>query len=205
MFTSLKYVLEKTSEIFYRIYCIAKYELLADMRDSKFGIFWNFASPAIQVLTYWLIFGLAWNRKPIGDIAYLPGLSSATLPGGLSSPVFRAGAALYFQNRRYYKNEISGKYSSRNDLRQRIFNHLCMLLIAFITIFICGFGPNIYWLGLIYYAVCAFAFVEGFSSSHRFIMLWRDVCKLVTSLIRIAYVLSLRYLGMSVSGHRSFP
>ena len=35
------------------------------MRDSKFGIFWNFASPTIQVFTYWIVFGVAWNRKPI--------------------------------------------------------------------------------------------------------------------------------------------
>ena len=54
MFTSVKYVLTENFQNLYRIYCIAKYELLADMRDSKFGIFWNFASPAIQVLTYWL-------------------------------------------------------------------------------------------------------------------------------------------------------
>ena len=74
MFKSIKYVWLENIQNLYRIYCIAKYELLADMRDSKFGLFWNFASPAIQVLTYWLIFGIAWNRKPIGGIDYLPWL-----------------------------------------------------------------------------------------------------------------------------------
>ncbi len=78
MFKSVQYVVKENFSNLYRIFCIAKYELLADMRDSKFGLFWNFASPAIQVLTYFLIFGLAWSRKPIKhdgiEINYLPWL-----------------------------------------------------------------------------------------------------------------------------------
>lgn len=65
MFTAIRYVIRENFSNLYRIYSISKYELLADMRDSKFGIVWNFLSPAIQVLTYWLIFGIAWNRKPV--------------------------------------------------------------------------------------------------------------------------------------------
>ena len=65
MFKSIQYVLKENFSNVFRIYSIAKYELLADMRDSKFGIVWNFLSPTIQVFTYWLIFGVAWNRKPI--------------------------------------------------------------------------------------------------------------------------------------------
>ena len=61
-----------------------------------------------------------------------------------------------------------------------------MLLIAFVTIMICGFFPNLYWLGLIYYALCAFAFVESVSLILSVLtMLWRDVRKLVTSLMRM--------------------
>ncbi len=48
MFKSISYVIKENFSNVYRIFCIAKYELLSDMRDSKFGIFWNFASPAIK-------------------------------------------------------------------------------------------------------------------------------------------------------------
>jgi teichoic acid transport system permease protein len=50
---------------------ISKYELLADMRESKLGVFWNFANPAIQVLTYWFVFGYVFNRKDVQGIPYL--------------------------------------------------------------------------------------------------------------------------------------
>ena len=51
VFTSARYVLKENFQNLYRIYSIAKYELLADMKDSKLGLFWNFANPLIQILT----------------------------------------------------------------------------------------------------------------------------------------------------------
>ena len=42
MFKSIAYVIKENMTNLYRIFCIARYELLADMRDSKFGLFWKF-------------------------------------------------------------------------------------------------------------------------------------------------------------------
>ena len=96
MFTSIKYVLTENFQNLYRIYFIAKYELLADMRDSKFGIFCNFASPAIQVLSYWLIFGFAWKRKPVGDIDYLPWLVVGYAAWWFIQPCIQSGCNAVF-------------------------------------------------------------------------------------------------------------
>ena len=55
MFKGVSYVVRENVNNLYRIYSIAKYELLADMRDSKLGIFWNFANPGCNVLVrVWL-------------------------------------------------------------------------------------------------------------------------------------------------------
>ena len=61
MFKGVSYVVRENVNNLYRIYSIAKYELLADMRDSKLGIFWNFANPVIQVATYWFVFGFVFK------------------------------------------------------------------------------------------------------------------------------------------------
>ena len=68
MLEAVKYVIKENSENLFRIYSISKYEGLADMRDSKLGLFWNFANPIIQVLTYWFVFGLVLNRKSVDVI-----------------------------------------------------------------------------------------------------------------------------------------
>ena len=63
MFKSIQYVIKENFSNLYRIFSISKYELLADMRDTKLGLFWNFASPAINLLTYWFVFGFVMERN----------------------------------------------------------------------------------------------------------------------------------------------
>ena len=115
MFKSISYVIKENCSNFYRIFCIAKYELLSDMRDSKFGIFWNFASPAIQVFTYWLVFGIAWGRK-------------AQTYKGITveySMHCRWMFCRIFKDKRHHKNEVSGVGFTSNGLFKRTIQSLC--------------------------------------------------------------------------------
>ena len=74
---------------------------------------------------------------------------------------------------------------------KELFNHLCMLAITFVVLLLCGYYPNIYWLNLIYYAFCAFMLVESLSLVTSVLtMIWRDVKKLVVSLMRMLLYLS---------------
>lgn len=187
VFTSIKYVVTENFQNLYRIYCIAKYELLADMRDSKFGIFWNFASPAIQVMTYWLIFGVAWSRKPVGGIEYLPWLVVGYAAWWFIQPCISGGCnSIFSKTNVITKMKFPVSVLPATVCAKEFFNHCCMLVIAFIALLVCGYRPGIYWLGMIYYAVCAFVFVEAVSMILSVLtMLWRDVKKLVTSLMRM--------------------
>ena len=74
MFKSIRYVLKENFTNLYRIYCISKYELLSDMRDSRLGVFWNFANPAIQIITYYFVFGLIMYRKAVGNKNEISGI-----------------------------------------------------------------------------------------------------------------------------------
>ena len=96
MFKSISYVVKENITNLYRIFCIAKYELLADMRDSKFGLFWNFASPAIQVITYWLVFGIGMQRKGYDGIPYLPWVIVGSAPWWYISPCITSGCSAIF-------------------------------------------------------------------------------------------------------------
>ena len=62
MFKSIAYVLRENLTNVYRIFCIARYELLG-IPEIQSWFFWNFASPAIQVFTYWLIFYCTWHKN----------------------------------------------------------------------------------------------------------------------------------------------
>lgn len=191
MFKSVQYVVKENFSNLYRIFCIAKYELLADMRDSKFGLFWNFASPAIQVLTYFLIFGLAWSRKPIKhdgiEINYLPWLVVGYAAWWFIQPCIQNGCnAIFSKTSVITKMKFPVSVLPATICAKEFFNHLCMMLIAIVMLFMCGFFPNVYWLGLIYFTICSFMFVESVTLILSVLtMLWRDVRKLVTSLMRM--------------------
>ncbi|WP_273477039.1 ABC transporter permease [Faecalicoccus acidiformans] len=191
MFKSIQYVIRENLSNLFRIYSISKYELLADMRDSKFGIFWNFASPAIQVFTYWLIFGVAWDRKPIEvkgiSVPYLPWLVVGYAIWWFIQPCIQKGcSAIFSKTGVITKMKFPVSVLPATIVCKELFNHGCMLVIMFVTLFLCGYTPNINWLWILYYMFCAFVFSESVSLILSVLtMLWRDIKKLVTSLIRM--------------------
>ena len=91
MFKGVSYVVRENVNNLYRIYSIAKYELLADMRDSKLGIFWNFANPVIQVATYWFVFGFVFKRNEIDGVDFLSWLLGGMVIWFFISPCITNG------------------------------------------------------------------------------------------------------------------
>lgn len=187
MFKSIRYVINENIHNLYRIFCIAKYELLADIRDSKFGLFWNFASPAIQVLTYWLVFGVAWGRKPIDGVPYMPWVVVGYSAWWFIQPCINEGCnAVFSKTNVITKMKFPVSVLPATVCAKELFNHLCMLIITFVTILLCGYRPSVNWLWLFYYLVCIFIFVESISMILSVLtMLWRDIKKLVTSFMRM--------------------
>ena len=97
MFKGVSYVVRENVNNLYRIYSIAKYELLADMRDSKLGIFWNFANPVIQVATYWFVFGFVFKRNEIDGVDFLSWLLGGMVIWFFISPCITNGCNAIYQ------------------------------------------------------------------------------------------------------------
>ena len=192
MFVSIKYVLTENFTNLYRIFCIAKYELLAEMRDSKFGLFWNFASPAIQVLTYWLVFGIGMERSGYQGVPYLPWAVVGFSAWWFIRPsIVRGCSAVHSKKNVITRMKFPVIILPATVICKEFFNHLCMMAITIVVLLLYGYRPNIYWLNLIYYAFCAFMFVESLSLVTSVLtMMWRDVKKLITSLMRMLLYLS---------------
>lgn len=192
MFKSIQYVLKENISNIYRIYCIAKYELLADIRDSKFGLFWNFASPAIQIITFYLVFGLAMGRDDIDGIPYLPWVVVGFCAWWYIQPCIVHGCSAIFSKINVItKMKFPVSTLPMTVVLKELFNHGCMLILAFIVLLLYGYTPNVYWFGLLYYMICAVALVEAIALITSVLtMIWRDVKKLITSLMRMLLYLS---------------
>lgn len=187
MFQSIKYVLTENFSNVYRIYSIAKYEVLADIRDSRLGIFWNFASPTINVLTYWFVFGLVMNRKDVDEIAFFDWMIAGMVCWFFIRPCIVDGCNAIFQHSKMIsKMKFPVSILPATVVLKELFNHACLMVIVFVIFTIQGIYPSVYWLGLIYYCFCAVCFSISITMCTSVLnMLARDTKKFVSSIMRL--------------------
>lgn len=192
MFTSVRYVLQENGQNIYRIYSIAKYELLADMRDSKLGWFWNFANPAIQVFTYWFVFGYVFNRKSVGNIPYLLWMLGGMVVWFYISPCITDGCNAIFRKVDVItKMKFPVSILPSTVILQKLFDHFCLMVILIIVFVLNGIYPDSHWFGLIYYLLCAVIFSVSLSLTTSVLnMLARDTRKLILACMRLLLYLT---------------
>lgn len=192
MFTSAKYVLEENIQNIYRIYSIAKYELLADMRDSKLGMFWNFANPAIQVLTYWFVFGYVFNKKDVDNIPYLVWMLGGMVVWFFISPCITDGCnAVFKKSSVITKMKFPVSILPMTVVLQKLFDHFCLMVIVVVIFAVNGYYPSVHWLGLIYYLICSILFAVALSLTTSVLnMLARDTRKLILACMRLLLYLT---------------
>lgn len=185
--TGVKYVLQENILNIYRTFSIARYELLADMRDSKLGVFWNFASPAIQVFTYWFVFGYVFQRKAVEGIPYLVWMLGGMVVWFFISPCISEGCnAIFSKSDVITRMKFPVSILPLTVVFKKLFNHFCLLIIVVVVFAVNGYYPNIYWLGLIYYMICAVFFAFSLTLTTSVLnMLARDTRKLITSCMRL--------------------
>lgn len=192
MFKSARYVLKENFQNMYRIYSIAKYELIAEMSESKLGLFWNFANPAIQVLTYWFLFGLVLNRKDVDGIPFLVWMLGGMIVWFLISPCITDGCnAIYKKSEVITKMKFPVSILPMTVILKKVFDNFCLFLILIVVFAVNGFYPSIHWLGLIYYLLCAIIFAFSLSLTTSVLnMLARDTRKLIMACMRMLLYLT---------------
>lgn len=192
MLKSARYVLKENYQNLFRIYSIAKYELLADMHDSKLGLFWNFANPFIQVLTYWFVFGYVFDKKAVNGIPYIVWMLGGIVVWFYISPCITDGCnAIYKQINVITKMKFPVSILPLTVVLNKLFDHICLMIVLTVVFAFFGYFPNIHWLGLIYYLFCAIIFATALSLTTSVLnMLARDTRKLILACMRLLLYLT---------------
>ena len=192
MFKSARFVLKENFQNIFRIFSIAKYNILADMRESKLGWFWNFANPTIQVLTYWFVFGYVFNRQDVDNLPYLVWMLGGMVVWFYISPCITDGCNAIYKNIDVItKMKFPVSILPMTVILQQLFDHFCIMVILLIVYGINGIFPTVHWLGLIYYLLCSVLFSFSLSLSTSVLnMLARDTRKLILSCMRLLLYLT---------------
>lgn len=190
---AVRYVLEENLKNLYRIFCIAKYDLLGDMRDSRLGLFWNFAQPAIQMFAYFLFFGVALNRRPVEvngiTVEFLPWLIVGFAAWNFILPSVQNGCSAIHSKKDVISNmQFPTSILPTACICKELFNHLCLCVVAVAVLLLCGYTPDWWWLQVFYYCLAAFCLGLAFSMVLSVLnMIVRDTKKLVVSILRVLF------------------
>ena len=156
MLKSIRYVLKENFTNLFRIYSIAKYELLSDMRDSKLGVFWNFANPAIQIITYYFVFGIVAKRNAVDGIPFIQWMLAGMVVWFFISPCITQGAnAIFSKVNVITKMKFPVSVLPATVILKELFNHACIMILMIVFFILQGIYPSIHWLGIIYYCFAA--------------------------------------------------
>lgn len=192
MFKSIQYVIKENFSNLYRIFSISKYELLADMRDTKLGLFWNFASPAINLLTYWFVFGFVMERNSVDGIPFFNWMLAGMVVWFFVRPCIVDGCnAIFAHSKMISKMKFPVSILPATVVLKELFNHCCLMIVLILIFIVQGYRPDIHWLGLIYYCFCAIAFNISITMVLSVLnMIARDTRKFVSSIMRLLLYLT---------------
>lgn len=192
MLKSIRYVLKENFSNLFRIYSIAKYELLSDMRDSKLGIFWNFANPAIQIITYYFVFGVVIDRSAVDGIPFIQWMLAGMVVWFFISPCITQGAnAIFSKVNVITKMKFPVSVLPATVILKELFNHLCIMALLVVFFIIQGIFPRLQWLQIIYYCFAACCFSVSLSMITSVLnMLARDTRKLILACMRLILYLT---------------
>lgn len=192
MFKSIKYVVKENLTNLYRIYSISKYELLSEMRDSRLGVFWNFANPLIQIATYYFVFGLVLSRGDVDGVPFIQWMLCGMVVWFFISPCITNGAkAIFSKTNVITKMKFPVSILPATVVAKELFNHFCLMIILVVFLLTQGIMPSLYWFELIYYLFAAVMFSISLAMVTSVLnMLARDTRKLILACMRLLLYLT---------------
>ena len=192
MVKAVRFVLDELVQNMYRMYSIARYDTMAELRDTNLGLLWKFIHPTIRVLTYWFAFGFIYNKKDVDGIPYMPWMFAGMIVWFFIHPCITEGcSSIHKKSDLVTKMKFPVSILPMTLIFENLFDHACIFLVnAAVQI---GFGnyPSIYWLECIYYIFCAILFLYSLSLITSVLnMLARDTKKFIASIMRLLFYMT---------------
>ncbi len=185
---SISYVIKENIDNWYRIFSIARYEVLADYRDSRLGLLWMVLDPVIQIFAYWFAFGLGIRGgAPVNGIEFINWMLAGIIPWFfISTSIRRVTTSIHQKSKVITKMKFPISILPTTEVFKALFTHFVTLVVMYVFLLFNGVSFNVYHFTLLYYIFCSFAFCVAFGMLFSVLnMFTRDVKKGVNASIRL--------------------
>lgn len=177
------------------------YSLKSQYANHYLGLFWNILQPAMQVLLYYVVFGLGLRgvRGDIGELPFIVHLISGLFPWlFLSSAINAASGAIQGQiglvTKMKFPSSTLISVSIVNSLINLSFTTVIILVISVVN----GYSSPVHYLGLLYFIAASAAFVSSVGLiMSTLIILVRDMKNVLQNIIRMFFFLTPIFWSLS--------
>lgn len=177
-----------------KVILISQFEQKANHQNHLFGLFWEFLSPAIQIIIYYLVFGIRLNGQTIihSDIPYIYWMLIGIIPWFYISSSIVAGAGSISRNlslisKTHFPIEILPTIAIVKGLNS-FFAMLGLFLILFVSQ---GFLPTLEWLQVFYYFPCMVLFLLALAVlTSAITVVFRDLQLIINAAMRLLFFIS---------------
>ena len=148
-----------------RMFRLAVYDFKLINQDSRLGILWGLLNPLIQIMTYWLVFGLGIRKgSPVSGHSYLIWMLCGLIPWFFISEAILQGAkSVYTKSSTVLRLKYPVSTLPTGSIVTRLFTHLVLVILLTVTVIIYGYKPTFAWLNILYYIIAEFIFLTAFS------------------------------------------
>lgn len=175
------------------IFRLAFYEIKGRYLMHYLGGVWQFINPAIQIIIYWIVFGIGMRGgQPIGDIPYIVWLIVGLIPWFFINPSITQGAnSIYARLNLVSKMKFPLSTLPLVTIISNSFNFFSMYVIQFLILYIYDIKPSIYYLQLPYYLFCLYVFLFSFTLFFStFSTIVRDFHSLLQTTMKMLFYLT---------------
>lgn len=146
------------------IYRMSRFEIKSSYQNHYLGTLWQFIGPMIQILIYWIVFGIGIRGgSPIDGIPFILWLLMGLIPWFFISPSMVQGSnSIHQKVSLVSKMNFPFSLLPTVKLVNNLMNFFVLFGILIILLFLNGININIYWIQLPYYILSMIAFVFAF-------------------------------------------
>jgi|SRR5699024_9336276 len=167
------------------------YNLKAQYANHYLGLFWNILQPAMQVLLFYIVFGLGLRgeRGDVGDLPFIVHLISGLFPwmfisAAINSTSNSIQGQLSLVTKMKFPSSILISITLANGLINLMITTSILLTISIIN----GYSSPIHYLGVIYFAIAAICFTSAIGLvMSTLIILIRDMKNILQNVMRMFF------------------
>lgn len=175
-----------------QIFKLTIYNVKSEYANHYLGVFWNIFQPILQILVYYLVFGLGLrgsNSKVVNDVPFLIYLITGLFPWLFISQSINSGASAILKNLGLLsKMKFPPSVFLSISLTNNVFNLLFTTVIIFLISFVNNLVPWWHFFYFFYFLFSAFILVYGISLiTSTLVVIIRDTKNLLQNIIRMLF------------------